>query len=117
LRLKKASTRKKLNPLVTVPVEKGFHFFSDIGEYTGETATNLLSFVEMIKVADPKSLEFHFRRHDFQKWIKDTIGDMELAARIDALKENLPDEELRRRLVEIVEKRVRGARHLELEYS
>ncbi len=100
------SRRKKSRKLITVPVEKGFHFFTDIGDYTGETATNLSTFGEELKVIDAKSLRFHTRRHDFQKWIKGTLGDPELAVTIDSIDENLSDEELRKRLVQVTTDRL-----------
>ncbi|HUK85853.1 MAG TPA: hypothetical protein VLU95_08315 [Candidatus Acidoferrum sp.] len=41
---------------------------------------------------DIQSIRFHFERGDFQKWLRTTIGDEELAWRIDNLDKTAPDE-------------------------
>lgn len=35
--------------LETVPYERGFHFFTDIGKYTGETAVSMFSLYEKLQ--------------------------------------------------------------------
>ena len=61
--------------LSSVSDEKGFHFYIDVGKKTGETALNLSGFYEGLRVIEPQSIRFHFQRKDFQKWIKDVLGD------------------------------------------
>jgi hypothetical protein len=51
-----------------------------------ETASNLCEFAEMLRSIDEGSIRFHFPRGEFQKWIRETIGDKELADRIDSIK-------------------------------
>jgi hypothetical protein len=91
--------------LASVPYERGFHFFSGVGKYTGETAVNLFSFLEELRTIQPESLRFHFERHDFQKWIAETLGDQTLAERISGLDEKASDENLKRELMRIVQAR------------
>jgi alpha-amylase len=67
--------------LRTVPYEEGFHFYTAHGSYSGETATGLDAFEKKIQVVPDASIRFHLQRGDFQKWIKDTLGDAELAKR------------------------------------
>ena len=89
--------------LRSVQFGEGFHFSTDIGKFTGETAINLFSFSEELRTIEPKSVKFHFQRRDFQKWIETTLGDQELASRIDKTPSGLNDEELRKELLDIVQ--------------
>jgi hypothetical protein len=95
--------QKILSP---VPYEQGFHFFAPDGHYSGETATSLCSFLRDLQHLDMQSIRFHFERGDFQKWLRNTIGDEKLAQKIDNLDKTLPDEPLRNQLSEIVQKRI-----------
>ena len=95
--------QKILSP---VPYEQGFHFFAPDGHYSGETATSLCSFLRDLQHLDMQSIRFHFERGDFQKWLRNTIGDEKLAQRIDNLDKTVPDEPLRHQLSEIVQKRI-----------
>ena len=98
--------------LKTIPFEKGFHFFTESMGYTGITATSIFEFEEKLKIVSAQSVEYHFRRHDFQKWISDTIGDVELATQIDRLNTQLSSENLRKALLKILRKRIREAENL-----
>ena len=77
---------KNLNLLNTVPFESGFHFYTELGKYTGITACSMVEFAEKLQTVPIQSVTFHFQRQDFQKWFKNTIGDEELAKRIDQIK-------------------------------
>ena len=55
---------------------------------------------------DVQSIKFHFDRGDFQKWIRTTIGDEELARTIDELDKKIPEENLAEKLADIVQKRI-----------
>jgi alpha-amylase len=98
--------RKILETLRTVPNEKGFHFYMSLGEYTGETATSLEAFEKKIQVVPAESIAFHVKRGDFQKWIKDTLADTELAKRISLIESTIPAEDLRKELLAIVQTRI-----------
>ncbi len=91
--------------LGTVPFEKGFHFTTEKGVYTGITATGLAEFAKKLETVDVNSVQFHYLRGDFQKWIQGTLEDKELADRMCFVQPNLTGEELRRHLLKIVEKR------------
>jgi hypothetical protein len=95
-----------------VPFEKGFHFFTESMGYTGITATSIFEFEEKLKIVSVQSVEYHFRRHDFQRWISDMIGDVKLAAQIARLDTQLSSEKLRKTLLNIVRKRVREVEKL-----
>jgi len=100
------SVEKAQKILSPVPYERGFHFFAPDGHYSGETATSLCSLLSDLKHLDIQSVRFHFERCDFQKWLRTTIGDEELAQKIDEIDKTTPDEPLRQQLSEMVQKRI-----------
>ena len=95
---------KNLNLLNTVPFENSFHFYTELGKYTGITASSIVEFAEKLKTVPIQSVTFHFQRQDFQKWLKNTIGDEELSKRIDQIKAQ--DENLRKELTKTVQNRI-----------
>jgi len=97
---------KRKNLLSSVPFDSGFHFFIELGKYTGITANSIVEFAEKIQIIPIQSVTFHFRRQDFQKWFKNTIGDEELAKRIDQIKAESQDENLRKDLSKTVQNRI-----------
>jgi hypothetical protein len=99
------SNKQKL--LRSVHFEEGFHFFEARRKYTGITSTSLSEFEEKLKIVNAQTVEYHFRRQDFQKWISDTIGDVELATQIAHLDTKLSPEKLRKTLLKKVRKRMR----------
>ncbi|MEX2737822.1 MAG: DUF5752 family protein [Candidatus Wukongarchaeota archaeon] len=94
-----------VKPEKRVPFENGFHFYTDIGKYTGITATSLSEFALKLQVIPTESVMFHFQRKDFQNWIKYTIKDAVLAQRIDNSKREQNAERLRKELVATIEAR------------
>ncbi len=93
--------------LATVQYNIGFHFFTSEGRYTGETAVSLVTFAKDVEVVPIESIDFHFKRDDFQKWIMDTLGDKKLANEIGQVEKELAGEPLRRKLLLIINKRVK----------
>lgn len=92
----------------SVPAEKGFHFFTDIQKPTGILATSIFDFLEQLKKVDLKSLEFHFKRNDFPKWLREVVRDDWLANEFEKLHAlELSADRLRSRLVEVTEERCR----------
>jgi hypothetical protein len=97
---------KGLSLLNTVPFESGFHFYTELGKYTGITACSTVEFAEKLQTIPIQSVTFHFQRQDFQKWFKNTIGDEELAMRIDQVMAQPSDEYLRKDLFKTVHHRI-----------
>ncbi len=62
-----------------VTSQEGFRFSRGIGDYTGQVATSLEEFAEMLRTVDSKSIDFHMERRDFEKWVLGIFGDEELA--------------------------------------
>jgi Family of unknown function (DUF5752) len=106
--VKTQTTEKPKNPnlLNTVPFENSFHFYTEQGKFTGITANGTAEFVEKLQTVPIQSVTFHFQRQDFQKWLKGTIGDEELAKRIDQLKPGSQDENLRKELSKMFQNRI-----------
>ena len=92
-----------VNPLRTVPFEKGFHFYTNLGNYTGITATNLSEFAAKLQIVPSESVIFHSQRKDFQSWIRHTIEDATLAERMGKTKIDQSAEDLRKEILKIVE--------------
>jgi hypothetical protein len=65
--------------LRTVSMAEAFDFFTDVGQGTGKSATSLADFSEKLKVVPLKSIEFHSKRGDFERWFRETLGDEYLA--------------------------------------
>jgi len=94
--------------LKTVPREKAFYFFTSIGNYTGTSASSLKEFMGKITEVNPKSLEFHLGRGDFEKWVSEVLQDPELAGEIKRLQKlNLTGNGLRDQLSFVVSRHVK----------
>ena len=101
------------NILRNLTSHEAFHFYIGIGKPTNKTATSLMDFVEKVRTVDVHSVEFHFQRQDFEKWLKDTVGDDQLSRRIGGIERKISGEALRNEIVKIVKGRVdetKGAR-------
>lgn len=72
--------------LGTVVYDRAFFFYEGVGKPTGDFSISLADFCNKIKTMSTKSLAFHMKREDFQNWIRDVFGDIELSDRIASLK-------------------------------
>ena len=98
--------------LRTVPRNNAFYFFIDIGQYSGKFAVSLADFCEKIKRIDIKSVDFHFKRRDFQKWIRTTIVDVDLANSISNIKKPIEGAALRDEIHQTVRSRLTELKRL-----
>jgi hypothetical protein len=64
------SESKIVKILSIVPHDKGFHFFTDLGRSTGETATSLDTFAQKLERINADSVKFQFQRNDFKTGYK-----------------------------------------------
>jgi len=92
--------------LRAVPIPEAFLFFEGIGQYNGEFAPSLADFCEKLKKIPLKSIEFHFKRGDFERWIRETLGDEHLANGISKIDRSTQGEELRTTIERIAKKRL-----------
>jgi hypothetical protein len=100
-----------------VCANNAFYFFTDIGQYTDRCSTSLADFCNTIWTIDIRSVEFHFKREDFAMWIKETLGDNELANDINRISKTIRGEELRTILYQTVETRLTKLKKLQASES
>jgi len=91
-----------VKPLRTVPFEKGFHFYTSLGNYTGITATSLSEFAAKLQIIPREAVIFHSQRKDFQNWIRYAIKDAGLAERMGKTKPEQSGEDLRQAILGIM---------------
>lgn len=89
-----------------------FYFFNGINKYSGRHARSLVVFFNKLKTIDTASIDFHFKRRDFENWIRSTIGDTYLANEIAKIKESTDEEKLLAQICQIMEKRLKELREL-----
>lgn len=83
-----------------------FHFYVDIGDYTGVSADSYQEFLSSIKKVSAKSLRFHLDRGDFERWVLGVLKDEELAKELQEVKsQNLYGAALQNRLDHLISKR------------
>ena len=65
-----------------------FLFHTGIGKeyYTGTMAWSLKGFIKAAETVDAKALEFHIGNGDFESWVKGSLKDDELAAKLAEIK-------------------------------
>ena len=88
-----------------VPYQEGFRFSRGIGDYTGQVATSLEDFAEMLGTVDLRSIVFHMERGDFEKWVVGIFGDQELSEMINR-RRIYQGENLRKELAKAVKDRI-----------
>ena len=100
------SLENKTRLVKMFPQHQGFHFYRDVGRPTGKTAVSLSDFVDKLKSVDIRSINFHFKRKDFEKWIRDVINDVELCRRISRIRKEAHGEKLRNEIIQIMKGRL-----------
>jgi alpha-amylase len=71
--------------LRVVPPDRAFHFHEG-GAYAGLSAHSLEEFGDAILLASDGSIGFHMARGDFERWIRHTIGDADLADEVGGMR-------------------------------
>jgi hypothetical protein len=89
-----------------VSVPDAFLFFVDAQKYTGEFATSLTDLLSKLQRVPLESIEFHFRRGDFERWVGRAVGDEVLADRLRRIDRLMRGEELRAAIKETIRKRL-----------
>ncbi len=91
-----------------LPTGRGFTFFFEFARPTGLTANSLNEFHSTLKFVDVKSIQFHMEREDFERWIRQVIGDGQLANELTEIsKERLTGEKLRKKILSVIEQRMK----------
>jgi hypothetical protein len=92
--------------LRTVHSHEGFWFYKATGDFTGKNARSLSDFAKMLRLVDVQSIDFHFSRGDFRRWIRFIIGDNDLSIRINRISQDTRGEKLRSDLIKAVNERI-----------
>ncbi|MCW4021201.1 MAG: hypothetical protein NWF14_08245 [Candidatus Bathyarchaeota archaeon] len=103
---RKVDSKSAANILRVVSVPESFLFFTGVGQYANESAPCLTEFCEKLKTVPVDSVEFHFKRGDFGKWISGTLGDGYLTNRLGRLDASILGEDLRTALQRLIQRRV-----------
>ena len=92
--------------LRSVPKNEGLELYKAPGEFTGRTVTGLADLADKLKAVDVRAVNYHFKRREFEKWIRGTLGDEELARRFGRLNRELHGEKLRTEMLTLVRTRL-----------
>ena len=92
--------------LSNVAKEHTFYFCTAEGVYTGISAISLEDFADKLHGINENSILFHYLRGDFQAWIKDTVGDRELADKMCFIQRGISGEQLRQEVLKMVQTRI-----------
>ncbi len=101
--LDKATVSKILR---TIPKSDGLELYKAPGDSTGKTATSLSDLYEKIKLVDIRAVNHHFKKREFEKWIKNNLGDEELARRFSRIDREAHGEKLRAQMMTLVKTRL-----------
>ncbi len=94
------------NVFRVVSVPDAFLFFANAELYTGELATSLPELLTKLDKVPLQSVEFHFQRSDFEKWVGRTLGDRELADKLHRIDRFARGEELRMAVKKAIQERL-----------
>jgi len=84
--LERSLSKEEVSKILgTVTYDRAFYFYNGIGKPNGEFAISLSDFCNKINMVNPESLAFHLKRRDFQNWLSEVVGDIELAKRMDKI--------------------------------
>jgi len=98
-----------------LPSGMGFKFSYEFPLSSGLTVLSLQEFYDELKTINIRAIEFHMEQGDFERWINQVVGDEKLACEINSmnsLKRKLHGEKLRKKLLDILEKRLYGLKKI-----
>ncbi len=77
----------------------GFYFYEDINKPLNQVAFDLQELKEKMRQVPVASLEFHQKRGDFARWIRNVFRDIQLAETVDKI--NKTGDDLKRELLKL----------------
>ncbi|NIR87192.1 alpha-amylase [Candidatus Bathyarchaeota archaeon] len=90
-----------------LPAGRGFTFFYELDQPTEWTVHSLDEFCTTLKLVSLKSIRFHTKRGDFERWFRQVVGDEELADEMAEIsKKKLIGKKLRKRILGAVKARI-----------
>jgi alpha-amylase len=98
-----------------LPFGMGFTFSYDFVKSSGLTVYSLDEFYKILKDIDVHSIQFHIERGDFERWLNQVVGDNILADQLSIVKSSKlksKGENLRRKILVLVEKRIKQLKNI-----
>jgi alpha-amylase len=93
-----------------LPSGMGFKFSYEFPLSSGLIVHSLEEFFRELKTINVRAIEFHSEQGDFERWISQVVRDEKLAAEIHLIgssKKKLHGEQLRKKVLNILEKRIK----------
>jgi len=103
-----------------LPAGMGFTFSYEFARSSGLTVHSLNEFISALKSVDVSSIQFHVERGDFERWLRQVVGDDKLAdqiAKINVSKKKLEGEALRKKVLAATERRIKQLKKIANEVS
>jgi alpha-amylase len=94
--------------LAIIAADEPFLFYTGVGEnnYTGTMTWSLKGFAKALQKISIKSLEFHNRRGDFEKWTKKALQDKTLTQELNKIRRSkVKGETLRKSMIKVAKER------------
>jgi len=89
---------------VEISQEKAFQFYTDVDKPLGVSANSIGGFYHQIKQVSLETLDFHLYRDDFENWLRQVVGSVELVEEVIKFKEqDLCGEKIRRALLKTID--------------
>ncbi|MEM3833203.1 MAG: DUF5752 family protein [Thermoprotei archaeon] len=96
------------NILRRVDDEKAFYFYKDVNVYTGIKANSLEELATVLSTLPADVIDFHLKRGDFERWIKDVFGDETLSKNILKIREGgFAGDDAKKQLVRVISRRLK----------
>ncbi len=87
-----------------VPEDKAFSFYVGVDKPLGFSAHSVEELYRLIKQVTSDALDFHVYRGDFENWLRDVVGERELALDVSGLRAaSLHGEDLRKGLLKAID--------------
>jgi hypothetical protein len=108
---KSSPTEKPVQRILRrVSEDQAFRFYRGIDEPIGESAVSLADLFKKIEKVDLRSLSFHQARGDFERWIREVLGDGALSLQIGRISKSICGEALRVEILRDIESRLNDFR-------
>jgi hypothetical protein len=87
----------------------GFVFFYDFARSSGLSVQSLEEFASILETVDARSIRFHMEKGDFERWIRQVVGDNQLADEIAAIRisKRTKGEILRKNVLAVTAERIK----------
>jgi len=94
---------------------KSFRFYIDATTPTPYSAASLEELLTVVKIVDPRSVQYHLSNKHLSRWIREVIGDEDLAdwvTDVEGKSPSLSPEESRKLLLDVLTVRVNDLREI-----